>query len=87
MTPPKFLQMLHHKKSLIRFWSGLCNYCDCSVHFLKPGTFGRDVHRHRMVAHSRAQAQVRNVDIKFNHAYYTTLNNQEIQEYDQNETK
>lgn len=40
-----------------------------------------------MVAHSRAQAQVCNLDIKLKHEHYTTLNNQEIQEYDQNETK
>lgn len=39
-----------------------------------------------------AEGRVRNVDMKYNHAYYTTLHNKEILEceratYDQNKTK
>lgn len=46
---------------------------------LGPGTVGRNVLQRGTVAQARAQTWVRIVDSKYNHAYYTTVHNQEVQ--------
>ena len=59
------------------------------VHFLDPGMVERCVLPHGTVAHAQAQARMCNMDLKYNHAYYITI--QVIQDceravYDQNNT-
>lgn len=54
------------------------------AHSLGPGSVGRGLLRHHTIAHARAQARVRNVDMKYNHVYYTALYNAV---YEKNGTK
>lgn len=50
------------------------------VHFLGPGMFGRGVLLQGLAAHSRTQARVCKVDVKYSHEHYVALHNQEIQD-------